>query len=296
MLFTIKKSHLLSLGVVLSSLTLNVTAQELQKNTEPFSLNSSARKVLQVPYEKGYAALFGTTDANSEYTNKVREFLQNLGVESKVAIKRISIDDTSITASLFDLNKASFISFGGIWLNEKKLAALKEPELIFQLAYAATAFSMLSLKDTAVQTLLMGLPYAALVGANWFLFLKRPSGVVVTTGGIMGWLYSAASAVKIAALPALNYAGISLSNRFFSKPLTTMHAKTVELETAIAAAIMLVQSGHSWAVDEYTQLLKAAISDNTIVFNVTDYVPLKELFGALNGFLVEQNQGVPAKK
>lgn len=247
----------------------------------------------RVPHAKAYGALLGSENANAQYADRLQSFLKDLGIESSVAIKKLNPNATGLTLFVFDTKTPAIVSASGIWLNEALLSSMREAELIFELAYAAAAYHGLSFKNTAVDTLIVGLPYAAMVGINYMLYLRPTKPTKPSKGAsncIVKFLASGMRMLKMAALPGLNYVGITLGKNMVTKPLRAFCAKTVELDIVLRACDLLTANGYAWVVEEYTDAIKATLAGEAAVARMNANVPLRELFNSLNSFLLEHSK------
>lgn len=264
------------------------TTTTVEPAASSFNFNLETLNTLwKTPHAQLYSALLGKTNATAEYTERLQSFLKDLGVESPVAIKKLAPSTIALTLFSFDTKSPAIVSASGIWLNEAQLSSMKEAELIFELAYAAAAYNGFSLKHSAVDTLIAGIPYSALVGINYLLYFRQSTPSKTPPSAIVNFLSSGLRILKIAALPALNAAGIALSKKMVTKPLRTFCAKAVERDIVANAASLLSNNGYAWVVEEYAELVKAALSHDGVVARMQGNLPLRDLFSTLNSVLLE---------
>lgn len=274
-------------SLALPSGTPQIVVAEQSSSSSWNSYLEAFNSLWHAPHASVYGKLLGNADANQVYADRLRSFLKDLGIESSVAIKKFSPNRTALTLSLFDTKIPAIVSASGIWLNESLLANMKEAELIFELAYAAAAYNGLSLKNAAINSLIIGVPYAAWAGVNYMLYLRPSSTPAAAPSSFTKMLTKSLNAIKIATCPLLNAAAITLGQDRIIKPLRAFCAKTTEVEIIAQACTLLTNNGYAWVVEEYTDLVKAALSGDSTVARMNANVPLRELFNAVNSFLLE---------
>lgn len=251
----------------------------------------SLKATVQPVAQRVYGTLFGAVDANNEYGAKVREFLGNLGVEHDVAIKRMD-DVRNAVKMVFNTNKATVVTLGGIWLNEAKLAKMSDAELTYALAYAAAEYVHIGAMSTALRIGAVTMPYAALAALNYFAFLRTDytqwPAKPANGGTIMHWMRSMAHAAKVVAMPAINYLGVTTFHNSFARPLAAIVGRDAEEKIVNETADMLVKNGYDWVIRDYVDQLNQCSVNGTCADALEDkLLSAKDLAGRLSTFIIK---------
>lgn len=198
------------------------------------------------PFRLYWSTLLGSAPAPAIYKEKLETFLKNSGILYEVPMYAIH-NPSSITSFLHHNIQPVTVSFGGIWLDPKQLNTLKEAEVVFELGYAATAYTKLSFKPEIVQGATAAAPYALLGIINKLVVDHAPDQ------GMLKYL-------TYAALAFVDYHGIKTIQEEFVHALSAQNEHKNQSALVVETVKMLCNNGYSWAADEYIQLLKDQLS------------------------------------
>jgi len=210
---------------------------------------SAFSKIFIFPLQTFHALSLGSSDAQEKYQKKVEEFLKNHN-QTNVVIKKLDAPRLIKTFLLAE-RPAFYVGYDGIWLDEEQLASLKETELIFECAYAATAYAHLKFNDGFIDMLINVTPYIAAAVTNMALFNSGCCSFSESTESFFKrYLKNSSAFLSYCLLPYFNYQGIKYMHEAFTKPTLSARSDTRKSSLLRATYEMLRKNGYGWVIDD----------------------------------------------
>jgi len=244
-------------------------------------------KLLFIPYTTFHNCTLGKQDADPRYCQKLEAFLKYYDLQN-VPIKKIEAPQL-VRTLITPIQKPIQVFLDGIWLDEQQLDQMKESELIFNAACAATMYARLDPKDVAASTALeIAVPLATLLtiqGIGNFLELAPPQ-LGFDTGSFVALLKNFATYTTVL---FIGHTGLMHGHKLF-KPF--IHHKEIRNACTIITQTtkMLCKNGYGWFAEEYAQLLKERIAQNKVVIQQEGPLSTKQICALIEAYLAKEHR------
>ncbi len=204
--------------------------------------------------------LLGRQSATFAYTERLNEFLNYCNIKD-VLIKKM--EPFHIAKQLLvSSHKATHASLGGIWLDEEQLDQMKESELIFTFALAATFYAKFNLKDYLIDAILCKIPATCTLMGNAAILSLSDSICADTEPRSMIKLLTKNVCISFIISPAtfFGYKWHKKFNRLINNKQMHNLCSQVKLTTKL-----LRKHGYGWVIEDYIRILKERITNNKVL-------------------------------